>query len=991
VRQVVQACDRFEAAWKAGPRPSPENFLTAVNGPARSALLRLLLLLDWDYRQRAGDEPHPADYFDRFPSDQELIGAVGREMSQASVGTRVGLDEHGPTNTPWSGDRAASAPRNSGPAADTDDARYELEREVGQGGIGVVFRGRDRHLGRELAVKVLHEAIRDEPEARKRFFEEARIGSQLQHPAIVPVYEQGFFADGRPYFTMKLVEGHTLAELLRSRDDPRQDQTRLLGMFEQVCQAMAYAHARGVVHRDLKPANVMAGAFGEVQVMDWGFAKVLSGYGVNDAGGSAQVRTMYGRNGVSQSGLLMGTPAYMPPEQARGEATLIDARADVFALGAMLCEMLTGRPPYSGTTADEVCRRAAAGDMGDALARLAACGADAPLRELAQRCLAAERAARPADAGIVAKELTEYLASAQERVRLAEVERAAAQVRVQEVGAKVRAERRARQLTLALAVALLLGGGAAVWQAVAATRAKQEAVTAKEAAEAKDAETQAVLDFVQNRVIAAARPEGEKGGLGHDVTLRQALQAALPAVGASFTRQPLTEARLRLTLGQSFYFLGDAQSAADQCEAALTLYAEHRGPEDPDTLTSMNALAGSYLELGRPRDARPLLEKALALGRTRLGPDHPDTLKTITNLGICYSNLGLHRDALKLYEEALALQRATLGADHHLTRTSAHQLAIGYMMFARYADALPLFEEALEWRRKNLSVNHPDTLNTMSNLAYNYAMLGRHADAVKLTKEVLELRIVKLGPFHRDTLQSMVNLANGYSDLGRHQDALELREQTLELQKVHLPPNHPDTLWSMHNLSNSFAKADRHAEALKLREETLALREAHLGLGHPDTLRSMRSLAETLVQLDRGAEAVPLIDDCVRRSAGKIVHPKLIPGVVDLRLRHFYKVKDAAGCRVTAEIWENLGRTDADSLYAATRYRAVTAAVLRATEQYPAAAQEADAEADRAMSRLKNAVAAGYKDVESLTKDTDLDALRGRADFKALVAELADR
>src|SRR5262249_48784309 len=329
--------------------------------------------------------------------------------------------------------------------------RYELLQEVGQGGIGVVFRGRDRLLGRALAVKVLREAYRDNPEARRRFTEEARVGSQLHPPAIVPVYELGSFGDRRPYLTMKLVEGHTLAALLQDRAGPGADLPRLLGIFAQVCQAMAYAHARGVVHRDLKPANVMVGAFGEVQVMDWGFAKVLAGDGAalelssaeEGATGPGRTRPVAHRGRVSQSGVLMGTPAYMPPEQARGEAGLIDPRADVFALGAILCEILTGRPPYVGGT-DEVCRLAAAGDRADAQARLDACGADETLRELAGRCLAAERPARPRDAGVVAGDVTAHLASAQERLRQAQLERAAAEAREQEARAKAKAERHAR-------------------------------------------------------------------------------------------------------------------------------------------------------------------------------------------------------------------------------------------------------------------------------------------------------------------------------------------------------------------------------------------------------------------------------------------------------------------------------------------------------------------------------------------------------------------
>ena len=200
-------------------------------------------------------------------------------MIESPDSTRGGPDGSHALDTPGPGVRAPSAPGEVVAGAESGSARYELLREVGHGGAGVVFRGRDRFLGRELAVKVLREVYRDTPEVRRRFIEEARIGSQLQHPAIVPVYELGWFDDRRPYFTMKLVEGRTLAALLKDRADPGQDLTRLLGILEQVCQAMAYAHARRVVHRDLKPANIMVGAFGEVQVMDWGFAKVLAGDG----------------------------------------------------------------------------------------------------------------------------------------------------------------------------------------------------------------------------------------------------------------------------------------------------------------------------------------------------------------------------------------------------------------------------------------------------------------------------------------------------------------------------------------------------------------------------------------------------------------------------------------------------------------------------------------------------------------------------------------
>ncbi len=212
-----------------------------------------------------------------------------------------------------------------------DDARtrYRIDGEIARGGMGVVLKGRDPDLGREVALKVLREDYRNNADVVRRFVEEAQIGGQLQHPGVVPIYELGTFADQRPFFSMKLVKGHTLAQLLGERNDPADDLPRFLSIFEAICQTVAYAHARGVIHRDLKPSNVMVGSFGEVQVMDWGLAKVLARGGVVDdekAGNAdppetliATARSGSDAPGLSHAGSVMGTPAYMAPEQARGE------------------------------------------------------------------------------------------------------------------------------------------------------------------------------------------------------------------------------------------------------------------------------------------------------------------------------------------------------------------------------------------------------------------------------------------------------------------------------------------------------------------------------------------------------------------------------------------------------------------------------------------------------------------------------------------------
>jgi len=386
------------------------------------------------------------------------------------------------------------------PALADRPARLQLFGEIARGGMGAILKGRDVDMGRELAVKVLLESNQGHPQIVRRFIEEAQIGGQLQHPGIVPVYELGAFADRRPYFAMKLVKGRTLAEMLAARrlsgpphkpeapakvpaeDPPHKpeapakvpaedpslalqacevraaDLPRFLSIFEQVCQTMAYAHARGVIHRDLKPSNVMVGAFGEVQVMDWGLAKVLPRGDAADRTPEdfheTDVITVRSGSGTdaSRAGSILGTPSYMAPEQARGELDQVDERADVFGLGAILCEILTGKPPFGGETRDEVRQNAAQGDMAAAFNRLSSCSVESDLTALARDCLAADRQQRPRNAGIVSARITAYLSGVQDRLRKAELARVEAQARAEE-------ERKRRRITVALAASVLLTAG----------------------------------------------------------------------------------------------------------------------------------------------------------------------------------------------------------------------------------------------------------------------------------------------------------------------------------------------------------------------------------------------------------------------------------------------------------------------------------------------------------------------------------------------------
>lgn len=471
-----------------------------------------------------------------------------------------------------------NSPEMPQPAA---SSRYQLQGEIARGGMGAIIKGRDTDLGRELAIKVLLDQHKDNPLVIRRFIEEAQIGGQLQHPGIAPVYELGQFADNRPYFSMKLVKGETLAKLLADRSGPQADRGRLMVIFEQVCQTMAYAHSRGVIHRDLKPSNVMVGAFGEVQVMDWGLAKVLLTGGVSDEKNSpgqhrSPSNTQTVRNQVeretpsalgtlesqTQMGSIMGTPAYMPPEQALGDIDHLDERADVFGLGAILCEILTGKPPYVAEDGTQLFRMANQGDLADCFARLDACGAEPELIALTKQCLDFTPAQRPRDASVLAAEVSRFLESVQAKLYETEMARVATEARAEE---SARRHKLIHFAGTAVTLSLIIGLAASGWQMM---RANREATKAEvESRLARKAE-QAANELVKAEAAARALAQQET---------RRA-EAATERAQEQLTRSESLIYASKIMLAQTDFESGNGtltQHYLDECQVNLRGW-EHR-------------------------------------------------------------------------------------------------------------------------------------------------------------------------------------------------------------------------------------------------------------------------------------------------------------------------------------------------------------------------------------------------------------------------------
>jgi serine/threonine protein kinase len=471
--------------------------------------------------------------------------------------------------------------------------KYGIEGEIARGGMGMVLRARDPDLGRTLAVKVLLGKHHGNDAAIGRFLEEAKVCGQLQHPGVPPVHEVGTLPDGRPFFAMKLVKGETLANLLDQRPHPSQELPRFLGIFEQVCQTVAFAHSRNVIHRDLKPANVMVGAFGEVQVMDWGLAKLLTQELPAEAMGPTGTSTFFtSRTGVSpletQPGTVLGTPSFMPPEQARGQTTHLDARADVFSLGGILCVILTGQPPYTGKDMPTALRQAAEGDTADAFARLDGCGADAELITLAKTCLAYQPTQRPPEAAAVASAVAHHRLGVEQRLRQAEIAQAQAEV-------KAREERKSRRLTLLLSfmviLALLGAGSLVLW-----LRHTQESnIAVNEAAQRQEAARMASLEEGYDSRVAAAHLK-----LADKFFLHGKHAEAIVCLREAVLLDPRS-ASCHKGLGYVLYRAGSFPEAVASYAKSLEL-----NPRDPQALIDLGCL---HLARGNYPAARAALQQ----------------------------------------------------------------------------------------------------------------------------------------------------------------------------------------------------------------------------------------------------------------------------------------------------------------------------------------------------------------------------------------------
>ncbi len=844
--------------------------------------------------REVGDDPALRDRLDALLAEHDQPpGALDRPLDANFQATPHSLGATGDFTPEPEGDEPARKHLRveSATLLDTVIAgRYKIRQEIGEGGMGSVYLAEQLQPVRRMVALKLIKTGMDTRNVLARFESERQALALMDHPNIAKVLDAGSTEAGRPFFVMELVKGIPINEYC---DRHRLGLPERLALFRQVCSAVQHAHQKGIIHRDLKPSNILVEAHDDKpvpKVIDFGLAKATSGMKLTD------------QSLFTAFGSVTGTPLYMAPEQASFNALDVDTRADIYALGVILYELLTGSTPIRRDTI----QRAALDEMlrviredepptpssristSDALPSLAANRHIEPTRLsrfvkgdldwIVMKALAKERQRRYDSAIGLANDLERFAnhepVSAGPPSSGYRLRKFVRRNRPQVVGAclvllalvggvigttlGLLEARRQQRIAVAEAKEKEKARQAeadqrkiAVAEAVEKEKARRaEADQRKKAEEsarrAKEeaAKALAINEFLTKDLLTQAEPANNAAE--DKVTLLEVLDRAAGKVGERFADQPEVALALRRTIAETYHGLGAWEKAEVQWRALIE--AERKvNPESAGRYEAQGQLSHILGHRGRT-DAETLgmaKEAVDGLGRI-LGPDHPDTLTSMNNLALDYRVAGKLDRAVPLMEETLALSKTMLGPDHPATLTRMGNLAGCYQAAGKLDRALPLFEEALTLMKSKLGPDHPDTLTSMNNLAAGYGDAGRLDRALPLFEETLALMKSKLGPDHPDTLTSMgrpsrLQLPGCCRD--KLDRALPLFEETLAARKTKLGADHPGTLVSMANLAGSYQAAGRLDLALPLLEETLALKKSKLGPDHPSTLVSTNNLA----------------------------------------------------------------------------------------------------------------------------------------------------
>ena len=793
--------------------------------------------------------------------------------------------------------------------------RYKLLEPIGEGGMGTVYLAEQNDpVHRQVALKLIKPGM-DTRQITARFEAEERALAMMDHPNIAKVFDAGVSDSGRPYFVMELVKGVPIHKFC---DENRLDIEQRLKLFIRVCHAIQHAHQKGIIHRDLKPSNVLVAIYdGEAvpKVIDFGVAK-------------ATEKQLTEKTAVTATDQIVGTLEYMSPEQTQFNQSDIDTRSDVYSLGAILYELLTGTPPFdrermkdkafdetlrmirqveptkpstklnSITHAVEVARsRRTQPQKLSTLVR-------GDLDWIVMKALEKDRQRRYQTANELALDVERYIND--EPVSAGPP---SATYRFRKF-----ARRNSGKLIAAslIAIVLVLGTVVSAWQAIEAsqakTRATDQAVRARKAeieAKEKAAITAAVNRFINDDLLGAANAFDEPN---RDLTVREVLDRAAEKLESRFPDQPLVKADIHQTLFNAYFSLGLREQATEQLRRLWEIFQTEHGPTDVQTLgvegrllenrlllqnpdaeflqevdryadscrqalgdahrVSLNArvLQANALEVsGDYPAAEQRLREATAIFIDTYGDNDPDSLRVMNLLAICLGRQEKQREAEEVFRRFFEIKEARLGPEHPETLSAMHNLAVTIMFLGRNKEAESIFREIVAIRTRVQGEKHPDLLNAIAMLASTLYEQGKYGEAETLFLKNYLLRKDIQGANHRDTMRGMNHLANAMRQQGKLAEADELRREAIRISRAELGENHPVTLWMMSDHAEDLNWMGRFKAAEQLCQVIDQAKTETLGEDSAMYLPIMQTLGDSCWFQGRFEESRGIYQDLIQK------------------------------------------------------------------------------------------------------------------------------